>query len=284
MEKDRIQGYVAGLEQILRSSYLSLKDAVAHFQDMCQMVTPERNLSHDIIVDIRKTYREIQDQLTKVKGVQQLLEGKYRSYYHRNPLRDREIMEFGFIAKNYHFKFEYMLKEMEARRKLREQERPPRQYGQMMSAPWFHAVENQAILLRILRSLNDFGDKISVRLEGHERRQVVRNRPPSLSLFVLSGEVNAMDDLESRIRLREYDITERYGPDEFRGALTHLKEISVAEGEKVMRRFMQSREFSELKCLLFPIQSSNDLRKEVLGSTKRLFRGLAAGQVKRVSI
>jgi len=278
MEKEQGQGYVAGLERILKSSHLSLRDAVAHFQEMCQMVTPERNLPHDVIVDIRKTYREIQNQLTKIKGIQQLLEGKYRQHYRRNPLRDKEIMEFGFLAKNSYFKFEYTLKEVEAKRKLREQEKP------LAPIPWFHSEENQLILLRTVRGLNDLDYRIPTGLKDEDRRQVSQSKPRSLSLFALSGEVDLMDDLESRIRLREYDITERYGPDEFRGALAHLKEISFAEVEKVIRRFKQSVGFSKPKCLLFSIQSSKDLRKEVLSSTRKLFQGLAVGEVKTLSI
>jgi hypothetical protein len=126
--------------------------------------------------------------------------------------------------------------------------------------------------------------KISNGLWTEERRQVIQNSPRSLSLFVLSGEVEVIDDLEARIRLREYDIKERYGPDEFRGVLTHLKEISIADVEKVIRRLMQSGQFSRPKGLLFSIQTSKDLRKEVLGSTKRLLQTLSAGDVKTLTI
>jgi hypothetical protein len=248
------------------------------------MVTPERHLPHDIVVDIRKTYREIQDQLTKIKGIQQLLEGKYRQYYRRNPQRDREIMEFGLLVKNYYLRFEYTLKEVEAKRKLREQEKSLREYGQLGSIPWFRSEENQGILLRTLWSLSGLNYKVSNGLWTEERRQVIQNSLRSLSLFVLSGEVDLIDSLEGRIRLREYDITERYGPDEFRGVLVHLKEISVAEVEKVVRRLMQRGEFSKPKGLLFSIQSPKDLRKEVLGSTKRLLQGVAAGDVKALGI
>jgi hypothetical protein len=281
---DRGQGYVAGLEQILKSSQLALKESIAHFQEMCHMVTPERHLPHDIIVDIRKTYREIQDQLTKIKGIQQLLEGKYRQYYRRNPQRDREIMEFGLLAKNYYLRFEYTLQEVEAKRKSREEEKSLREYGQLGSIPWFRSEENQGVLLRTLRSLSDLNYKVSNGLWAEERRQVIQNSPRSLSLFVLSGQADLIDDLEGRIRLREYDITERYGPDEFRGVLAHLKEIPVAEVEKVVRRLMQSGESSKPKGLLFSIQSPEDLRKEVLGSTKRLLQAVPAGDVKALSI
>jgi hypothetical protein len=284
MEKERGQGYVAGLERMLKASQLSLKDTMAHFQEMCSKVTPERNLPEEMIVDIRKTYSEIQDQLNKIKGIQQLLEGKYRQYYRRNPLREREIVEFGFLAKNYYFKFESILKEVGARSTLREQEIPLREYDQIIVVRWFRSEENQGILLRNLQSLNELDYKISAILQREERRRVVQHGSRSLSLFTLSGEANVIDELQSRIRLREYDIKERYGPGEFRGVLTHLKEISAAEVERVMRRFMQSGEFSQPKCLLFPIQSSKDLRKQILDSTEEILEKLAAGDVKTLLI
>ena len=279
---DQGQGYASGLEQILKSCHITLKESIAHFQEICHLVTPERNLPHDVVVDIRKTYREIQDQLTKFKGVQQLLEGKYRQYCRRNPQRDREVMEFGFIAKNYYLRFESTLQEIEAKSKVREQEKQMREYGQM-AIPWFRSEENQGILLKNLQSLNDLDYKISSGLWPEERRQVIQNSPRSLSLFVLSGEVEVIDHLEGRMRFRKYDITERYGPDEFRGALAHLNEISPAGVENIIRRLMQSGKLSKPKGLLFPIQSSKDLRKGVLGSTKRLLQGLAAGDVKTLS-
>ena len=269
------QGYAAGLEQILKSSQLALKDSVTHFQEMCHMVTSEKSLPHDMVVDIRKSYRDIQDQLTKIKGIQQLLQGKYRQYYRRNAQRDREIMEFGVLAKNYYLRFEDTLKEVEAKRRLTEQVEP---------IPWFRSGENQGLLLRNLRSLGDLDHRISMGLRTEERRQVIQNSPRSFSLFVVSGEVKVIDDLAGRIRLREYDITERYGPDEFRGVLAHLKEISFAEAERVVRRLMQSAERSKPRGLLFPIQSLKDLRKEVLGSTKRLLQRVSQGDVKRLSI
>ena len=88
------------------------------------MVTPERNVPREILVDIRELYKEIRNRLTEVKAVEQLLQGKYRQYYHRDSLRDKEIMEFGFISKNCYSKFEYTLMQIEAIRKLKES--PPK--------------------------------------------------------------------------------------------------------------------------------------------------------------
>lgn len=284
MEKDRGQGYVEGLERMLKGSQLSLKDAMAHFQEMCSKMTRGKNLPEEMILDIRKTYKEIQDQLNKIKGIQQLLGGKYRQYYRRNPPREREVVEIGSLAKNYYFKFESTLKEGIARGTFREQARPLREYGQIIVIPWFRSAENQGILQRNLEGLSKLDYKISAALQSEERRRVVQSGSRSLSLFTLSGEAGFIDDLQSRIKLREYDIAERYGPDQFRGVLTHLKEISTAEVERVMRRFMQSGEFNKSKCLLFPIQTSRDLRREILGSTEELLRKLAAGEVKTLLI
>jgi len=62
----------------------------------------------------------------------------------------------------------------------------------------------------------------------------------SISLFALLGEITLIDTVQSRLRFREYDIKERYKEDEFRGALTHLREISPSEVQKVIRRFADS--------------------------------------------
>jgi hypothetical protein len=86
------------------------------------------------------------------------------------------------------------------------------------------------------------------------------------------------------MRLREYDITERYKEDEFRGALTHLREISSSEVERVVRRFMDSSEFLKLKCLLLRIQSQKDLEKKPIGSTESVLHVMGMGEVRTLSI
>jgi hypothetical protein len=86
------------------------------------------------------------------------------------------------------------------------------------------------------------------------------------------------------MRLREYDIQERFTRDELRGALTHLREVSPSEAEKVIRRFTESSEFSKLKCLLLSIQSQKDLEKEILGSTENILQVMAEGEVRTLSI
>ena len=93
-----------------------------------------------------------------------------------------------------------------------------------------------------------------------------------------------MDDLQSRMRLREYDIVERYTKEEFRGALTHLRDISPSEVQKVIRRFTDSSEFLKMKCLLLPIQSQKDLRKEIIRSTENILNVMEVGEVRILSI
>jgi hypothetical protein len=95
MEKDRRQRYVETLEQTMKSNHSYLKGAIDTFQEMCKMVAPERDIPLGIINDIRESYKEIQNRLTEIKAIQQLLQAKYRQYYRRNPQRDKEILEFG---------------------------------------------------------------------------------------------------------------------------------------------------------------------------------------------
>ena len=284
MERGSFQGYVASLEQIMKNTHLDLREAMDQFRELCLRITPERIVPMGIITDIRQTYKQIQDQVAKIRGVNQLLEGKFRQYYHRDSQCEREIMEFAFLAKSLYSKFEYTLQEIEAKRKLRDRGEHFEAYRQRIPFPWFHSKGNQIILLRNLRSLYELDYKTRSDLECDQRREVIRNGMRSLSLFVLSGEVTLIDNLQSRMRLREYDIKERYTEDEFRGALTHLRGISISEVERVMRRFMDSSEFLKPKCLLLTIQSQKDLEKEIIGSTENVLRGMGAGEVRTLSI
>jgi len=103
---------------------------------------------------------------------------------------------------------------------------------------------------------------------------------PSLSY----REGALINSLQSRVRLREYDIKERYKEDEFRGALTHLREISLSQVESLIRRFTDNIEFSKLKCLLLTIQSQKDLEKEIIGSPENVLHVMGEGEVRTLSI
>ncbi len=284
VEKERFQGYVVSLEQIMKNTHLDLREVMDQFQELCHRVTSERIVPIGIITDIRQTYKEIQDQLKKIQGVRQLLEGKYRQYYRRDAQRDKEILEFGFLAKSLHSKFEYTLLEIQAKRNLRSKGERFEAGRQRIPFSWFHSEENQIILLRNLESLYELDYKTQSDWECAQRREVIRNGLRSVSLFVLSGEVTLIDHLQSRMRLREYDIKERLTRDELRGALTHLREISPSEVERVIRRFTDSNEFLKLKCLLLSIRSQKDLERETLDTSKNILQWMGEGEVRTLSI
>jgi hypothetical protein len=140
------------------------------------------------------------------------------------------------------------------------------------------------MLLKNLGSLCELAYQTQPRLECEQRRETLRNGMRSISLFVLSGEVALIDHLTSRMRLREYDIKERYAQDECRGALTHLNEVFPLDVERVMRRFTGGIGFSKVKCLHLSIQSQKDLEKEIIGSIENILRAMEAGEVRRLSI
>jgi hypothetical protein len=255
----------------MKNTHLDLREAIEQFQELCHRVTPESIVSMRIITDVRQMYKEIQDHLTKIRGVNQLLESKYRQYYRRDSQRDKEIVEFGTLAKNLYSKFECALREIEAKRKL-------------IPFPWFHSRENQVLLLQNLRGLCELDYETPSVLDYVQRRQVIRNGMRSVSLFVVSGEVTLIDTLLPRMQLREHDIKEHYTKGELRGALTHLREISSSEVERVIRRFTESSGFSNLKCLVFPIQSEKDLGKEILGSARNILHVMTEGEVRTLSL
>jgi hypothetical protein len=284
MERERFQAYVANLEQILKNAHLDLTETMDQFQELCHRVTPERIIPMGIITDVRQTYKEIQDQLTKIRGVNQLLEGKYRQYYHRDSQRDKEIFEFAFLAKSLYSKFECALLEIEAKKGLRDRREPLEATPHRIPFAWFHSRQNQIILLQNLQNLYELNYKSQPDLEYVQRRVVIRNGKRSISLFVFSGEATLIDHLQSRMQLREYDIKERFTKAELHGALTHLREVSPSEVERVMRRFTNSSELLKLKCLLLPIRSHKDLEKEILSKEENILHGMGNGEVRILSI
>jgi len=283
MERGSFQGVAAGLEQIMENTRFDLEEAMNQLQGLCLAVTPGRNIPTEIITDTRQTYKQIQAQLAKISGARQLLEGKYRQHYHRDSKREREISEIAFLAKSLYLTFEYTLQEMEAKDKLKKEEYFEA-YRQQIPFPWFQSKENQIILLRNLQSLNELGYRTKFELGFERRREIIQNGMRSISLFVLLGEITLIDTLQSRMRFREYDITERYKEDEVRGVLTHLKEISPSEVQKVMRRFASASEFLKMKCLLLRIQSQKDLKKETVRSAENVLHTMGEGEVRILSI
>src|SRR5512143_1058731 len=97
VERGSFQGIAAGLKQIIENARLDLREVMDQFQGLCLNVTAGRNVPTEIITDIRQTYKQIQDELTKIRGARQLLEGKYRQHYHRDSNREREISEIAFL-------------------------------------------------------------------------------------------------------------------------------------------------------------------------------------------
>jgi len=262
-----------------------LKEAIEDFQGLCLLVTPERNVPPEIIIDIREMYKEIRNRLTEIKAIQQVLQGKYRQYYHRDALRDKEVMEFGFIAKNCYSKFEYTLMQKQAQEKVKamERERISRTDQRGVPCQWFRSKENQVSFVRNLRILRELDYESPPKQVGEERREVIQNLR-SLTLFVFSGDETFIDDLQSKIQSREHDIIERYSKNELHGILTHLKEVPPLETKKMFQHFIESRGFLKLKCLLLPIRFQKEFEGDILGLIKKTLQEMKGGEVKIISI
>ena len=283
MEKDRVHRYVESLERTIKSDYLYLKDTIEDFRDLCRMITPERSFPQGIIVDIRETYKEIRDRLTEIKAIEQLLQGKYRQYYHRDALRDKEILEIGFVSKNCFTKVEYTIKQKETLEKIKEAEKMRVLKGGQKGLPfeWFHSKEHQVVFLRNLRILGDLDYEIPPEQKIEERREVDQESR-HLTLFVFKGDAGSIERLYSQMRSREHDVMERYASDEIRGVLTHLREINPSTVETLFLTFL--KEIPGLKCLILPILSPKGLEGDVLGLVKKTLQEMNEGEVKTIPI
>lgn len=280
MEKDRVQKYAESLERTIQNNFHYLKKTVEEFQEMCRMVTPERSFPAGILVDIREMYKEIRNRLTEVKAVEQLLQGKYRQYYRRDSMRDKEILELGFVAKNCYSKFEYTLMQIEAIKRLKESSQKMDHPGEPLQ--WFHSKEKQVALIRNLRILKELDYEPPPEEIGAERREAVGSR--TLTLFLFSGDPLLLDHLQSQIQLQEYDIIERYGQEEIRGVLVHLKKVNLSEVEGIFRRIMEDRGLRKLKCLLMPIHSPKGIEGDLFNLIHTTLRQMTDGELKTISI
>lgn len=278
--EDRIQRYVKSLERTIQNDHHFLKETMEDFQGLCRMVTPERNVPAGILMDIREMYKEIRNRLTEIKAIEQLLRGKYRQYYRRESLRDKEILEFGFIAKNCYSKFEHTLLQIAAMKKLKEQ--APEMADSDEPFPWFCSEENKVTLIKNLRLLNELDYESVPQEMAGERRDMAGNR--TLTLFLLRGDSQSLDHFQSRIRFREHDLMERYGSEEVRGLLTHLREVDPSEIEKKFGKLMESLGVTKFKCILLPIHSSKELEGNVLAIINTTLEAMVDGELRTISI
>lgn len=278
--EERVQRYVKSLEKTIQNDHHYLKEAMEEFQELCRMVTPERNVPREILVDIRELYKEIRNRLTEIKAIEQLLHGKYRQYYRRDSLRDKEIMEFGFLAKNCYSKFEYTIIQIDAIKRLKEQ--APKVEHPSEPFPWFRSEENKVTLIKNLRMLKELDYEPIPQETGEERRDMVGSR--TLTFFLFRGDHLSLDQLQSRVQFREHDLMERYGPEEIRGVLTHLRQVDPFEIEKKFQQLMDSIGLTKLKCLLLPIHSPKDLEGDLLKLINTTLEEMAEGELKTVSI
>jgi hypothetical protein len=278
--EDRVQRYVKSLERTIQNDHHYLKETMEEFQDLCRMVTPERNVPAGILIDIREMYKEIRNRLTEIKAIEQLLHGKYRQYYRKDSLRDKEIMEFGFVAKNCYSKFEYTMIQIGAMKRLKEQ--VPKVEYPSGPLPWFRSEENKVTLIKNLRMLKELDYESIPQEMGEERRDMIGSR--TLTFFLFRGDTLSLDHLQSRVQFREHDLMERYGPEEIRGVLTHLRKVDPFQIEKKFQQLMESIGLTKLKCLLLPIHSPKDLEGDLLKLINTTLEEMAEGELRTVSI
>jgi hypothetical protein len=280
MEQDRDQRYVKSLERTIQNSYHYLKESIKDFQELCRVVSPEKHVPAGIAVDIREMYKEIRNRLTEIKAVELLLQGKYRQHYRRDSVRDKEIMEFGFIAKNCYSKFEYTMVQIEAIKRLKEHPAKADHPGEPLQ--WFRSKENRVAFIKNLRTLTELDYELTPEEIGEERRDLAGSR--TLTLFLFSGDSASLDLLQSQLQFREHDILERFSPEEVRGVLAHLRKVDPIEVEKKFRQFMESKGLVKLKCVLLPIHSSKDLEGDLLKLIKAALHEMAEGELRTLSI
>jgi hypothetical protein len=291
-QQDRVKKYAESLDKSIENTRYDIKKKVEDFQEKCLLVSPERNVPRDVVTDLREIYKEIRERLTEAKAIQQLLKGKYRQYVRANPTRDKELTELGFLAKTCYSKFEYILLQIQAKERVKlkgvrkEREHPPKANGHP-PFQWFQSNENEAIFLQEVEMMKNLDQEGATPVANGERREIPKEAVAgglNLTLFVIKGDPLALDELQSQIQLRERDILERYSKEEFRGVLSHLREIDPTEIENILQRSMKSDRFSTLKCMLVRIQSQEVLTHALLQRIEKTLGEMAEGETQSLSV
>jgi hypothetical protein len=290
--QDRVKKYAESLDKSIENTWYDLKKTMEDFREKCLLVSPERNVPRDVVIELREIYKEIRERLTETKAIQQLLKGKYRQYVRANPTRDKELTELGFLAKTCYSKFEYTLLQIQAKERAKlkgvrkEREHPPKA-SEQPPFQWFQSNENEAMFLQEVEMMKDLGQEAPSPVANGERREIPKEAAAgglNLTLFVIKGDPLALDALQAQIQLREQDILERYNKEELRGVLSHLREIDPSEIENILRRSMKSDHFSNLKCLLVRIQSQEVLIPTLLERVEKTLGEMAGGETRSLSV
>jgi len=287
MAKDHTQRYAESLEKNIESNFNHLKKTVEEFQEMCKVISPEKHIPRDIIVDLHEIYREIQERIKEIKAIQQVLDGRYRVYVRRDPLRDKEILEMRFLAKSCYSRVEYILMQIQEKEKAKEKERTREREKAKEMEQWFRSQENQERFSKYLQTLRSSDHEIPRKRKEEHGGEGAQGQPGGvgrITLVVIKGDSSSLDNLFSRFPWSERDIVDRYGVDELRGALPHIREGNLSEVEDTLQRFAENSPFSELKYLLLHISSLKALHIDITHLVEKYLREMTEGEVKIISI
>jgi hypothetical protein len=278
----RIQRYVETLELVIQKNYKYLKNIMKDFQKKCRLAASTTGAPPRLFTEIPDIYREIQIRLKETQTVQSLLKTNYPQYVKSEPRRDKEIRRLDLNAGVYFSKFLKTLKQRLGKKKGAREEK----LLEFESIPYFQWFRNQENLVKFLRNVRIL-DELDYEIAPawvRERREVIKDKPRSLTLFIFKGNVRSISNLQSHMHLREHDIVERYDEDELRGILTHLREIKPIDVERIFDRLKQVERYSELKCLLVPIRGGRDLRVDAAALVEKTIKEMAPGELKTLSI
>ena len=281
--QSRTIGYVKSLDRKVRDDIQFIKDNVEDLKELCRFVSPEKNIPQGMIVDIREIYKEIQSRFKEIHAIQQMMQGKYRQYYQyyrRDPIRDKSILELGFVVKTTYARFEENMKLILEKTKAKDREEAEKKGQKERIILWFVSRENQLALLRNIRKIRELDYSPGIG-KGVEQRGTEGVR--SLTLFLIKGEAEVLDVVQSQLHLREYDLVERHDEREVRGVLTHLKEVDPSEIEKLIRRLLENRGLSKLRCLLLPVLPHQDLELKAMESIEKTLEEMKEGEVRTFS-
>ena len=225
--------------------------------------------------DCTKIKNEIDYILKEIYSIQSLLRGKYKNYAPRKPIRDKKIAEIAFQLKKDYNKFIELFYVITKQKKL--QEVPTYKRPQAEEKP-FKQIENQLKFTTVIKLLNELSYDKPENLKEKRIEQPIRDA----YFIIVQGDRYGLDSISTNIKLREYDVIERYSKIELRLLITNLQKVEPEVIKKVLSRILLKRGGPEIKIVMYRIASDKDIKRDFVQRMKIKLSRIKQGEIELI--
>jgi hypothetical protein len=284
MAQERKQQSRADLEQVVAKNRLFVENASRELRQALQKAEVSRHVPLKIVHEVLRLYRNMRARVLEIDSVQQLLARRMGTAVPSNEKQEQlladldeqirvlcsKVVDDGTVTE------EDCIKETV---RIEKQVRPP-------AEQWLRHEDNSVAFTANSRLIDalDYPPSPSAGTTAHAQKpRETKPEGRGFTLFSIRGPAPALDSIQSSVGLREWDIVERFGANEIRGVLTHLRPLSRKEVADILERLLSPR-FPDVRCVLVLLRTPDDLNEEFLRFLDRTFLNMRPGELRTVDL